>query len=142
MIPAWEHALRQCYDSIPKKHGQFRNTITFDHKTSSKHTILWRVLESTGGALAWGKCTAYIQFFEWVNGIKKMINTKDTQPPLEIKSLMIDVLQKIKLANPFEAFRMLGAYVAPDGNTKEQVEVLTKIAKKWANSPLIIPARG
>ena len=29
---------------------------------------------------------------------------------------------------------MLGAYVAPDGNTKEQVEILTKMAKKWAHN--------
>lgn len=35
------------------------------------------VLESTGGAPAWEKCTAYILLFEWVNGIKSMVNTKD-----------------------------------------------------------------
>ena len=62
-----------------------------------------------------------------------MIITKGTHQSLHIKSLLSEVLQKIKLASPFEAFRMLGAYVAPDGNSKGQVEILTKIAQKLAN---------
>ena len=42
------------------------------------------VLESTGGALGWEKCTAYILLYEWINGVKKMVNTKDTHTPLHI----------------------------------------------------------
>ena len=63
-----------------------------------------------------------------------MVNTKDSHQPLKIKSLLNEVLQQIKLGNPFEAFRMLGTYVVPDGNTKEQVEILTKIAKRWKHN--------
>ena len=59
---------------------------------------------------------------------------KRLTPPLKIKSLRSEVLQQIKLGTPFEAFQMMGAYVAPDENTKEQVEILTKIAKKWAHN--------
>ena len=29
------------------------------------------ILETTGGALAWPKCKAYIMLFKWCNGIKK-----------------------------------------------------------------------
>ena len=67
---------------------------------------------------------AYIMLFEWCNGIKKLFPTKDTYPSLEIKTSYSNETFFIKLANPDEAFKMLGAFVALDGNVQAQVEVL------------------
>ena len=40
---------------------------------------------------------------------------------------------KILLANPEEAFRMLGAFVAPDGNVEDQVKILLTKSTEWAD---------
>ena len=90
------------------------------------------ILEATGGALAWPKCKAYIMLFEWCNGIKRLVPTKDKYPPLTITTSYSNETFHIKLANPDEAFKMLGAFVALDGNVKEQIKVLKKYADKWA----------
>ena len=37
----------------------------------------------------------------------------------------------ITIKDPDEAFRMLGGFVAPDGNTKVQVDKLYQKSKKW-----------
>ena len=91
------------------------------------------LLQLTGGALAWEKCKAYILEFIWNNGDKSMAPTKDTHPPLEIFDIFHDKFFQILLANPDEAFRMLGAFVAPDGNTTEQIKVLKKKVQAWAD---------
>ena len=61
-----------------------------------------------------------------------MANTKDVLPPLEICNVFHEQFHQILLANPFEAFKMLGAFVAPDGNTEEQVKRLKAQAQAWA----------
>ena len=71
--------------------------------------------------------------FEWSNGVKKLTQTKDIYPPLEIKTSYSKETFYIKLANPNEAFKMLGAFLALDGNVIAQVEVLRKYTDKWAN---------
>ena len=83
------------------------------------------ILETTGGALAWPKCKAYIMLFEWVNRVKKLIPTKDRFPPLEIQTSYKKETFYIKLA--------MGAFVALDGNVKEQVKVLRAYADTWAS---------
>ena len=84
------------------------------------------ILETTGGALAWPKCKAYIMLYEWSDGIKKIINTKNKFPPLEINTSYSNETFYIKLANPDEVFKMLGTFVVLDGNVKEQVKVVRK----------------
>ena len=61
-----------------------------------------------------------------------MANTKDALPPLEIYDVFQEQFHQILLANPYEAFKMLGAFVAPDGNTEEQVKRLKELAQAWA----------
>ena len=92
-----------------------------------------RTLESTGGALAWEKCKVYLLMFTWINGIKIMLSNKNDFPPLHVESLLTGIAHFIALANPEEAFRMLGAFVAPNGSTATQVKVLKGLAQKWAN---------
>ena len=91
-----------------------------------------RTLESTGGALAWEKCKAYLIMFLWLNGVKIMINNKNDFPALRVFSLLTGMYHFIKLANPDEAFRMLGAFVAPNGSMSTQIKILKELALKWA----------
>ena len=86
----------------------------------------------TGGAFAWEKCTAYILQFLWENGVKTMAKTKEMYPDLEITDIFTQEIYKILLANPEEAFKMLGAFVAPDGNVDEQVRILIQKSTEWA----------
>ena len=92
-----------------------------------------RTLESTGGALAWEKCKVYLLMFVWVNGIKLLVPNKDKFPPLQVESLLTGMIHLIALANPSEAFRILGAFVAPDGSTDIQVKILKILCQTWAN---------
>ena len=91
-----------------------------------------RLLFTTGGLLAIHKCIAYVLIFRWVNGIKKLDNNKEKCEPIRIRQGINQGLDSIILKNPHEVFRMLGGFVAPDGNTKMQVEVLYKKSKAWA----------
>lgn len=105
----------------PNMHQQLQENVGFYART----------LESTGGALAWEKCKVYLFMFVWINGIKVMLPTKSTFPLLEVHSLLTGILYFIALANPDEAFRMLGAFVAPNGDTTTQVKILKDIARRW-----------
>ena len=107
----------------PNMHQQLQANVSFYART----------LESTGGALAYEKCKVYLLMFVWINGIKTMLANKAKFPPLQIQSLLTGIFHFIALANPDEAFRMLGAFVAPNGDTTTQVKVLKSIAVKWAN---------
>ena len=92
-----------------------------------------RTLESTGGALTWEKCKVYLLVFVSINGIKTLLSTKTKFPPLQVKSLLTGIFHFIALANPDEAFRMLGVFVAPNGDNQTQVQILQSIALKWTN---------
>lgn len=92
-----------------------------------------RTLESTGCVLAWEKCKVYLLMFTWINGIKIMLSNKNDFPPLQVESLLTGIAHFIALANPEEAFRMLGTFVAPNGSTATQVKVLKDLAQKWAS---------
>ena len=63
-----------------------------------------RALESTGGALTWEKCNAYLIMFLWVNAVKFMIQNKNDFQPLKGLNLLTGLYHFIKLANPDEAF--------------------------------------
>ena len=91
------------------------------------------MLKLTGGALAWGKCTGYILQFYWSNGLKFLHKTKEMYPALDIPDVFTNELYHILLANPSEAFRILGAFVARDANTKKQVEILVEKCQEWAS---------
>ena len=93
-----------------------------------------RTLESTGGALAWEKCKAYLLMFVWINGVKIILQNKNDFPPLKVFSLLTGIYHFIKLANPDEAFCMLGAFVAPNGSTETQIKILKQIVKRWADN--------
>ena len=91
-----------------------------------------RLVFTTGGLLAIHKCLAYVLIFVWVQGIKRMTKVTDKYPPIKIQQGINQDYDWIRIKNPEEAFRMLGGYVAPDGNTTKQVEILYTIAKNWS----------
>ena len=91
-----------------------------------------RLLFTTGGLLAIHKCLAYILLFIWVDGVKRLQKVKDQYEPIQVQQGIHQEFDCIAIMDPDEAFRMLGGFVAPDGNTKVQVEILYKKAKAWA----------
>ena len=54
-------------------------------------------------------------------------------PSLEVPDVITDEVYQILLANPDEAFRMLGTLVAPDGNTAKQVKILLNKSQEWTD---------
>ena len=80
--------------------------------------------------------------FIWVNGIKKMVKVSDKFPPLKIRQGINLDYDWIKIKNPEEAFRMLGGYVACDGNTMKQVDVLYELAQKLGNKSKTVPSQS
>ena len=72
--------------------------------------------------------------FIWISGVKIMLQNKNDFPPLKVFSLLTGIYHFIKLANPDEAFRMLGAYVAPNGSTDTQIKILKQIVARWAEN--------
>ena len=98
-----------------------------------------RTLESTRGALAREKRKAYLIMSLWINGVKIMLNNKLDFQPLKLFSLQTGISHFIKLANPDEAFRMLGAFVAPNGNTETQVKLLKQMTRKSADKINLSP---
>jgi len=90
-----------------------------------------RLLFTSGGKLALDKCRAFLLEFEWKNGMRHMVRTADVYEDLQLDQAFTGTKDTIKLLNPNEARKMLGAYTAPDGNTKVQFEVLHKISCQW-----------
>jgi len=90
-----------------------------------------RLLFSSGGKLALDKCMAYILEFQWRNGSRHMMPTASKYNNIRIDQCFNGVPDNIKLLDPHEARKMLGAYTAPDGNCEKQYKVLYKISKKW-----------
>lgn len=121
-----------------KRHNHIENSpvsteINVQDQLQTNMSFYNSMLKLTGGTLAWEKCTAYILQFYWNNGMKFLHQTKEMYPPLKIPDIFTNTIYHILLANPTEAFRMLGAFVAPDGYTDEQVKILVTKSKEWAD---------
>lgn len=123
-------------DAIRELHNTLEShvTISLNIRDQIQHNMSFynALLNLTGGALAWEKCEAYILQFHRTNGKKLMKKTKDMFPSLDVPDIFTDEIYQILLANPEEAFKMLGAYVAPDGNTDEQVKILLEKTTEWS----------
>ena len=102
------------------------------HQAQLNTQFYSRLLFTTGGLLAIHKCVAYLLLFTWINGHKRMQKVSDQYAPMRIQQGINLDPDYIRIKDPWEAFRMLGAYVAPDGNVYLQVEILYNKSKKWA----------
>jgi len=90
-----------------------------------------RLLFTSGGKLALDKCGIYILEYEWKEGKRKMINTTDKYDDIKVDQTFQGMRDTIKILNPHIAGKMLGAYTAPDGNTRAQYKVLYEVSEKW-----------
>ena len=88
-------------------------------------------IRATGGALVPSKSHWYLLDFKWKQGqwAYKKITDKD------VYILNPDgVREKLEHLPYWEARRTLGFHIAPDGNNKQQLEVLIQKASDWASS--------
>ena len=110
---------QSAYDSFhPEPTDPVQKGATLYDQAKLNAQFYSRLLFTTGGLLAIHKCIAYVLIFTWVNGTKKLDSNKDKYEPIRIQQGINQGLDSIILKNPQEAFRMLGGFVAPDGNTK------------------------
>jgi hypothetical protein len=88
---------------------------------------------ATGGILAPSKCWWYLVTFEYIAGKWKARTPaqQDFQLWIKDESKKSVSLQKIE---PNIGMKMLGVKLAPDGNTKDHVEMLREKAISWARS--------
>jgi len=91
-----------------------------------------RVLFTTGGRLALHKCAISLLRTLWRNGMRKYESTHITTHPLTIQQGISQDYQEIKIVSPKEARRMLGVYVAPDGNCDLQTKLLRSKSEQWS----------
>ena len=123
---------RTAYDQFhPKPEAPVPKGSSLYHQAQLNTQFYSRLLFTTGGLLAVHKCIAYILLFEWVNGVKRLQKVKHKLEPIKIQQGINQGYDFITIKDPDEAFRMLGGFVAPDGNTKVQVDILYKKAKQW-----------
>jgi len=91
-----------------------------------------RLLFSTGGRLALHKCAIYLLKTIWKNGKRSFQKTHENTPPISIQQGINQETQFIKIEDPSKARRMLGVYVAPDGNSSQQFQILRKKSEQWS----------
>ena len=90
---------------------------------------MWQgLLRSTGGALVPRKSWYVPIDFTWKNGKWDYKKITDIELYMEDHNRQEE---KLTLLNFDESKRMLGIYVAADGNSKRQVEVLREKAESW-----------
>ena len=78
-----------------------------------------RFLYMTGGILTIHKCVAYLLLFAWIKSIKKLEKVKHKYPPIKMQQGINEDYDFVRIEDPGEAVRMLGGYVALDGNTEK-----------------------
>jgi len=101
-------------------------------QTEANVQFYGRVLFTTGGRLALHKCAISLLRTIWRNGMRRYENTHITTRPLAIQQGISQDYQEIKIVSPKEARRMLGVYVAPDGNCTLQAKLLRSKSEVWS----------
>ena len=92
---------------------------------------LWeKCTEISGGCLVPDKSWWTIIDFTWEKGRWKYVKEFE-EAELRIKDAQ-GINRPLKLLQPNEAQKMLGVWLAPDGNNEKQIEVMRDKAVKWA----------
>jgi len=107
---------------------------TIFHQTETNVQFYSRLLFTTGGRLALHKCAIILLRTIWKQGKRTYENTHLHHRPLNIQQGINQDVQQIKLASPHDARRMLGVYVAPDGNCNLQEKLLRSKSEKWSSN--------
>jgi len=91
-----------------------------------------RLLFTTGGRLALHKCAIYFLRTIWKDGKRSFEKTHENLAPVPIIQGINQGIEYIRTEDPSKARRMLGVYVAPDGNSKKQFQVLRTKSEVWS----------
>ena len=119
-------------DFTPSSTSPVQKYPTLYEQTEANVQFYGRVLFTTGGRLALHKCAISLLRTLWRNGKRSYENTHITTRPLTIQQGISQDYQKIKIVSPKEARRMLGVYVAPDGNCDLQTKLLRSKSEEWS----------
>jgi len=105
---------------------------TLYEQTEANVQFYGRVLFTTGGRLALHKCAIHLLRTIWRNGRRHYENTHTTTRPLRVQQDVTQAYQEVQIVSPKEARRMLGVYVAPDGNCNLQEKLLRSKSAVWS----------
>jgi len=119
-------------DFAPSSISPVQKYPTLYEQTEANVQFYGRVLFTTGGRLALHKCAISLLRTIWRKGKRSYENTHITTRPLTIQQGISQDYQKIKIVSPKEARRMLGMYVAPDGNCDLQTKLLRSKSEEWS----------
>jgi hypothetical protein len=89
-------------------------------------------LRATGGALEPLKSHWYLIDFEVHNGTWRYASLSDSGPSVSIRDRMGELVQ-LEQVPVVEVRRTLGVFLAPDGNSERQAQVLLEKAQHWAD---------
>jgi len=105
---------------------------TLYEQTEANVQFYGRVLFTTGGRLALHKCAIHLLRTIWRHGQRHYAQTHTTTRPMRVQQDVNQGHQEVQIVSPSEARRMLGVYVAPDGNCNLQESLLRSKSEVWS----------
>ena len=101
------------------------------HSKLQKTLTQWdKTMEVTGAAIATDKCWWYLVDFDWKSGKWRYSKSKSGLS-LKVRDKQ-NTIHNLKQLEPSTAKEMVGVWLAPDGNQKEQIKALNSKAAIWA----------
>ncbi len=94
-----------------------------------------RLLFCSGGALELSKCSYYIVYWKWLNGLPQMLSTDEvrSQGAISLTSGNGKTPISIKQRDVSEAHKTLGVWLAPNGDDSAQADYLRSKAATTAH---------
>ena len=90
-------------------------------------------LRATGGAIEPSKTYWHLVEYIWRQGDWRYATEAECPAVLQVKDCQHGHLHMLDRLSPSEARRTLGVFLDPDGNQKQQVEILREKSKHWAD---------
>ena len=100
-----------------------------------------RLLFCSGGALELTKCSYYVRYWMWQDGLPRMLSQQEIDRVAQVKPVSGNALESQLIAHcdVSKATKTLGVWLAPDGNEKAQISHLR--SKATQVSSLLISSR-
>ena len=102
-----------------------------------------KLLHFSGGSLNLQKCAYHITMWEWHKGRPRLRHPKQEDPVVKLQSNITEKTEVINYQQYDKASRLLGVYISPDGNYKQQIQILKQKADIYATriqSPRMRPS--
>ena len=107
------------------------NNATEVHEKLCRMLEMWdELMEVNGAAIAPDKCWWYLVDFVWHGGKWKYRNAGNGKK-VKVRD-KVNQIRELKYLPYFEAKEMVGVHLAPNGNEKEQLDVLKAKASTWS----------